>query len=361
MTGSFAPESFGCGGSSALTLDVDLATQPGTHEVRVRGASGEAAAEVTLALIVAQGSMEFALSLTPTSVAIEQSLEATVAVAIARSPNFADDVVLGLGGAPVGIAASFVPNPVTGSVGSLRLQVGTDAAVGVHTLAVTATAGDATRSADLVVTVTERGFTLAGIPSEVFVALATSRELLVAIERTASFLEALTLTIEGAPAGVTGSFVPNPSTTAGSALTLSVADSEGVGSYGLTVRAESGTRYSATLAFSLVVASCPEGGGFSLLLEPSFLALKCGQRADVAVTIERQIGASEPVALYAVVEPDAQHIGVTFDPSLALDGSTMTVAIGINVPPRLYRLVVQGLCGRDVDNATLDLLVIGDN
>lgn len=360
VAAAFAPDALGCGGSSALTLEVDPTAQPGTYVMQVLGESDDAVAQVELTLIVAAVSTDFTLSMAPASLTIEQSVAATVTVTVLRSGSFADDVVLALEGAPSGIVGSFQPNPVSGSASSLSLQVGNDAAGGVHALTVVGSAGAATHSAPLTVTVTERGVRLVGIPSVVSVDAPSSTVVPIAIERTASFTEALTLTVEGAPPGVSGSFDPNPTTTTGSVLTLSVADTVGPGSYGLTVRAESPDGLGDLVAFSLVVAPAV-GEGFDIQVEPASLTLKQGQQDTIAVSIERTAGFVDPVALSAVADPDAQHIGMTFDPALAADVSVMTVTIGINVPPRGYLVVVQGVGDGLVANATISLLVTGDD
>ena len=356
VSGTFVPDALSCGDTSTLTLEVAASTEPGVHAVHVQGESDGIVAQVQLTLTVAAGPTDFAISLSPASLTIEQTLQATVAVTLVRNPSFPDDIVLAIEDAPTGIAGSFEPDPVTGATSSLSLQVGSDAAVGVHALTVEATSGAVKHSADLTLTVAERGFRLVGMPSEVDVDAPGSRVLPVGIERTASFTEALTLTLEGAPAGVGGSFVPNPSTTTGTTLTLTVADTVAGGSYALTVRAESATGYSDARAFSLIVTAGTVGG-FDVLVEPTSLTLLRGQHATVAVTIERTAGFVDPVALSAVVDPSPQHIDLTFDPVLAADASTMTVAIGINVPPGSYQITVQGLSDRRGDNASIGLQI----
>lgn len=356
VSGTFVPDSLGCGTISTMTLDVAASVQPGTYTMHVQGESDGIVAQVSLILNVAAGPTDFALSLAPASLAVEQSLQASVAIALVRNASFSEGVVLALTDAPTGIVGSFEPNPVTGSTSSLSLQVGSDAAVGVHALTVEATSGAVAHSADLTVTVTERGFRLVSVVQEVAVDAPGSIGLLIGIERTASFSEALALTLEGAPAGVGGSFVPNPSTTTGSMLTLDVADTVAVGSYALTVRAESASGHSGTLPLSLVVGPGADAD-FDVLVEPSTLTLMRGQQAQVAVTIERAAGFVVPVALSAIVDPSAQHIDLTFEPALAADASTMTVAIGINVPTGSYQITVQALGDRQGDNASVDLLV----
>lgn len=181
----------------------------------------------------------------------------------------------------------------------------------------------------------------------------------IAIECDPGFVGTVTLTLESPPNGVSGTFVPDALVCGEtSTLTLVVAASVQPGTYTMRVQGES-DEIVAQEQLTLVVAAVPTDAedGFDLLVEPTTLTLSRGQQATVAVAIERTTGFADRVALSAVVDPSAQHIDLTFDPALAADASTMTVAIGINVPPGSYLITVQGLSGRLGDNASLDLWV----
>lgn len=181
----------------------------------------------------------------------------------------------------------------------------------------------------------------------------------IAIECDPGFVGTATLTLESQPVGASGTFVPDAlGCGEASTLTLVVAASVQPGTYTLRVRGES-DGIVAQEQLTLVVAAVPTDAedGFDLLVEPATLSLLRGQQATVTVTVERRTGFVSPVALSGVVDPSAQHIDLTFDPALAADASTMTVAIGINVPPGSYRITVQGLSDRLGGNASIDLLV----
>lgn len=308
----------------------------------------------------------FSLRLAASALTIQQGATAVTEATVACDAGFAGSVALGVD-APAGVTGSFAPDTLalgcaessTLAHSMLTLEVDVSVQPGTYEITVLGKSGDATARAKASLTVTERGYSLTGIPDEVVVSPPTLHELPVIIDRTDGFSEAVTLTLEGAPAGVSSSFAPNPSTTTATTLTLNVADTASPGTYPLTVRSESAHGYGDTVTFSLVVRS-PTHDDFNLLLDPTSLTLKQGQQADVTVTIERTPGFTAPVALSAAVTPDAQHITVTFTPASAADGSVMTVTVGINVPPRTYQVVVQGLSDRLVDDAPLHLLVNGD-
>lgn len=173
------------------------------------------------------------------------------------------------------------------------------------------------------------------------------------------FVGTATLELESSPSGVSGTFVPDALSCGDtSTLTLDVAASVQPSTYAMRVLSES-DGIVAHVQLTLVVAAVPTDaeGGFGLVVEPTTLTLMRGQRATVAVAIERTPGFVDPVVLSAVVVPSAQHIDLTFDPALAEDASTMTVAIGINVPPGSYQITVQGLSDRLGGNASIGLLV----
>jgi len=313
-----------------------------------------------------QPSPSFSLHLAESAYAVVLGSEVVTEATVECRLGFAGAVALSLE-APDGVIGTFVPDTIVldctersaYTQSMLTLEVGFGVQAGTHQVTVVGTSGDAVARATTTLTVTEPRYTLSGLPDEVVVTPPTTRELPVTIDRPDASSVALTFSLAGAPEGVSSSFDPNPCTTTATTLTLRVADTARPGTYPLTVRAESVDGFGDTLTFSLVVGSATQDR-FDLLLDPASLTLKPGQQADVAVTIERTPGFTAPVALSAAVTPDAQHITVTFTPVMALDESVMTVAVGVNVPPRSYELLVQGLSDRLADDARLGLVVSGD-
>ncbi len=82
--------------------------------------------------------------------------------------------------------------------------------------------------------------------------IAASSSSTITINRT-SFVDPITLTLEGAPSGVTGSFSPNNTAGNTSTLTLDLDNTVAAGTYPLTVKGTSGTTTASSSSFSIVV------------------------------------------------------------------------------------------------------------
>lgn len=317
-----------------------------------------AVAIVVAVAIVACGALEsFSLSVDPGSLIIEQSMSADASVAIDRDEGFTEPVDLALDGAPAGVTGTFTEDPAAGAETDVVIAIAEAVPTGTYPIAVRGSAAGVTRTAPLVVTVTPRGFDLVALPGTTYVATGGTEVVLVGVERSASFAEPVDLELQNAPAGVTGTFEPNPSTGDASTLTLAVDGAVAPGSYPLSIRGSTGDGYADATELTLVVTE-PDAAGFSLALDTSGLALARGAAGDVVVTIVRTGGFADPVELSAALKPTAEHIAVSFDPVFAGASSVMTLVIGENVPPRTYLVEVRGLSGAMRDTVPLALTVL---
>src|SRR5207253_3580407 len=145
----------------------------------------------------------------------------TATVTITRT-NFTGAVTLSLGNAPSGVTGSFNPAAPTGTNSTLTMVVGAAVTAGVYNLTVDGTGTPGTRSTPLTLTVSAApGYALAVAPAALTIGQGATGSTTVTITRT-NFSGAVTLSVGGAPAGVTGSFDPAAPTGASSTLTLSV-------------------------------------------------------------------------------------------------------------------------------------------
>lgn len=351
----FAPSSVTCESASTLTIDVAASVPDGDHTLTVRGASGTLERATTLTLSV--GTPSFSLAADPASLTIEQTLSSSATITIARADAAVGPVALALEGGPAGVVGVFADNPVAGVETDLVVSVADTVPPGAYPLSVRGTAGGVRYTTALTATVVARGFVLAATPETVYVTRGGADTVLVDIQRTASFTEAVELDVLGVPAGVAATFDPNPSLGGASTLTIAVDASTATGSYALTVRASSGDDYVDTADVTVVVTE-PDAAGFSLSLDTSSLTLAQGDTGDVLVTISRTGGFADDVELSAALKPTADHVVVTFDPVDASTQSVMTVVIGNNVPPRTYLVEVRGMSGTIRDTVPLALVVV---
>src|SRR2546422_560252 len=278
---------------------------------------------------------EYTLSLAPAALTIVQGANGTATVTIAR-PNFAGAVTLSLGGAPAGVTGSFNPAAPTGTTATLTVSVGAAVAAGVYDLTVAGAGSAGNRSTPLTLTVNVApDYTLSVAPTALTIAPGANGTTTVTITRT-SFTGAVTLSLGGAPAGVTGAFNPAAPTGTTSALTVSVGAAVAPGVYNLTVNG-TGAPGNRSTPLTLTVSAAPD---YSLSLSPTALTIGQGANGNTTVTITRT-NFTGAVTLSLGNAP----AGVTgaFNPAAPTGNtSTLTVSVGAAVAPGVYNLTVDG-------------------
>jgi hypothetical protein len=168
-------------------------------------------------------------------------------------------VTLTLGGAPAGVTGSFAPTAPTGTNSTLTVSVGAAVAPGVYNLTVdgSATAGNHSTPLTLTVTAVTTDYVLSLNPTALSIAQGGNSNSLVTLTRT-NFTGAVTLSLGGAPAGVTGSFSPTAPTGTNSTLTVSVGAAVTPGVYNLTVDG-TGTAGNRSTPLTLTVSGSSSG------------------------------------------------------------------------------------------------------
>jgi alpha-tubulin suppressor-like RCC1 family protein len=178
---------------------------------------------------------DYTLSLTLAAPTIDQGATGNTTVTLTRT-NFTGAVTLSLGSAPAGVTGSFNPAAPTGTSSTLTVSVGAAVAPGVYNLTVdgTGTPGNHSTPLTLAVSAPPADYTLSLTPVALTIVQGGNGNSTVTITRT-NFTGAVTLSLGGAPAGVTGSFNPAAPTGASSTLTVSVEAAVAPGVYNLTV------------------------------------------------------------------------------------------------------------------------------
>jgi alpha-tubulin suppressor-like RCC1 family protein len=179
--------------------------------------------------------VDYSLSLAPAALTIAQGATGTTAVSVTRT-NFTGAVTLSLGSAPAGVTGSFNPAAPTGTSSTLTVSVGAAVAAGVYNLTVDGTGTPGNRSTPLTLTVSAPGpdYALSLAPAALTIVKGENGNATVTITRT-NFTGAVTLTLTGAPTGVTGAFTPAAPTGTSATLTVSVSYLATPGVYNLTV------------------------------------------------------------------------------------------------------------------------------
>src|SRR5437870_2556892 len=178
-------------------------------------------------------------------------------------------------------------------------------------------------------------YTLSLAPAALTIVQGANGTATVTITRT-NFTGAVTLSLGGAPTGVTGSFNPAAPTGTSATLTVSVGGAVAAGVYNLTV-AGAGSAGNRSTPLTLTVNAASD---YTLSVAPTALTIAQGANGTTTVTITRT-SFTGAVTLSLGNAPT----GVTgsFNPT-APTGTTsaLTVSVGAAVAPGVYNLTVNG-------------------
>lgn len=339
------------GTQSILTLTVNSTVAVGDYSLKVTATSGKLKKEANLTLSVLVVA-DFRLETAPTAITVRQGTTSSpVRVNIKRTPTFTNAVTLALEGAPAGVKATFDPVSTTDGQSALSLEVIDTAKPGEYTLTVRGKGGDLDRTVKLTLSVKEP-FSMSVAPRSVTVRQdATSSPIAVSLKRAAAFVDAVALTIENAPAGVSGSF-SSPSVTADEGtLTIRVAAAVQAGEYPLTICGKAGG-LDKTVKLTLTVVE-----PFSMSVEPRAVMVR--QKAAISpitVSLKRAATFTDAVALTIQGAP-AVVSGSFSPPSATANEGTLTIQVAEDASPGAYNLQVTGTSGLFTKTVSLKLVV----
>jgi hypothetical protein len=156
ITAAFNPSAV-TGASSTMTLAVATSVATGTYELRVKGTPSATLKTVAISLTVTP-KPDFALSINPTTLSVEQAKSGSVTATLTRT-NLATDVVVSLTGAsgaalPAGITAANATAAGTGTTAALTIAVASTVAAQEYNLEVRGVNGTIVKTAPLKLTVT---------------------------------------------------------------------------------------------------------------------------------------------------------------------------------------------------------------
>lgn len=310
------------------------------------------------------GAVSVSASGMPTSIIQGENGAATIT--IVRTDPFTETVALTLEGAPAGLTAVFAPALLASgtTTSTLTLSPAVSLAAGTYPLTVRATGAgvpDATTSISLVVA--QRGtiaLTLSNVPASI--AQGQSGTATITLARSGPFMGAVALTLEGAPAGLTGTFAPATiaSGDATSTLTLAPDASVAPGTYAMTVRGTGTNVADVTAPLSIVVSPAP-APAIALAVSPDALSVAQGATGTSTATITRSGGFAGAVDLSVAGAPTGMT--VTIDPP-SVPGNATTATISVSpdatVTPGDYTLTIQGTgTGVTAQSTTLAVTVTG--
>lgn len=326
VTVTFAPATLSGGTNSVTaTFSVGATAAPGAASITIT-ASGSGVTSATATYNLTIPTPAIALTAGSTALSVVQGASGTVPITITRSNGFADGVTLAVSGLPTGVTGSFAPATIAAgsTTSTLTLNVAANAAAATTPITITASGtGVTAQTATVNLTVTAAAspaISLTANPAAVNVVSGATATTSIGIARTGGFAGEVTLALEGAPAGLTGTFSasPVPGTVFASTLTLSASAAVAPGTYNLTVRG-TGTGVTAqTVSISVTVAAAP---GITLSTAASTLSVSAGATVSTAITIVRVGSFAGDVTLAATGLPTG--VTASFAPA-TLTGATLT-------------------------------------
>ena len=180
-----------------------------------------------------------AISLSTASGGAAQGGSTTLTATLTRSGGFTGTVTLSVQGAPAGVTGAVSNEQTSGGVttATITIQVGAATVPGTYALTARGSGSgvsDATAGYSLTVTAAP-GFTLSAQPATVSMAQGAAGNSTINIARTNGFAGTVSLTVQGAPAGMTATLTPAGTTGNSSVLALTAAANLAVGNYSLTI------------------------------------------------------------------------------------------------------------------------------
>ena len=342
VTASFSPNP--TTGSSLLTFTASSSAAVGQVVVTITGTSGSATATTTVTLGVYDPS--FTLSCTG-AVNIGQGTSGTATVVLNNLYGFTGSVNLAVSGLPAGVAASFSPNPTTGS-SILTFTASSLASLGNSVVTITGTSGSVTATTTISLGVYVPTFTLSGGGS-LSIGPGKLRE-----QRTFmstpqyGFTGNVTLSISGLPTGVTPLWTPNP-TNGTSILTLTASNSVPVGQYNLTITGVYGsTTKTTTLTLNI------NAPAFTITTYSS-VSLGQGASGTASFQVNPQYGFTGNVTMSVSGLPSG--VTASFSPNPASANTTLTLTASSTAAPGQYTLTITGTSGTQSATALLGLTV----
>ena len=300
-----------------------------------------------------------ALSVSRSTLDVTAGSSDTLTVSITRGGSFTGTVNLAIEDAPEGVTATLATPTLTGTQNSSAVTITVVAAVapGSYPLSVTA---DGEGVSDQETTVTLNviapavvGFSLAATDSAE-VTQGDTASALVTLTRTGGFADAVAITTDSLPAGVTA-VIGAPSLTGDTTtVTLTASDSAAAGSFRFFITGTADTIVRTdTVALTVVAATA---AGFSLAGTPDTARVTQGASGNTLVTLTRTGGFADTV----VITTDSLPAGVTAvigAPSLGGDTTTVVLTASATATPGTFRFFITGTSGTIVSTDTIPIIV----
>ena len=356
----FAPQSLGAStNSSTATISADQSASAGNSTITLR-ASGTGVTSQTVSYTLTVLTPAITVSAGSGSATAVQGTSATVPITITRTNGAAGAVTLTVTGLPTDATASFTPGPIpsTETTSTMTVVVAGTTPVGSYAVTISAAAaGVTTQTATVQLAVTAPStpaYTISATPAALTATVGGQATTTLTIAKSGGFAGNIALSLEGAPAGVSGVFAPNPATATTSTLTLSTTGAVAPGAYNLTVRGTTAGLTDRTITLPLTVNAAP---GVTVALAPAALSIAQSSSGQTVATITRVGGLTGDIAMTTTGAPSGMTVAFAPTPVTATS-STITVTVGSAVATGSYPLTITGTgTGNVIGSATLTVTV----
>ncbi len=304
----------------------------------------------------AGGTPSFSLSLNPSSLNVQKGASGTMLVTVTPQGGFNASISWFHSGLPAGVTPTIGP-AATAMTYNLQLAVDATAQSGSYpfTLIGKSTGvNDATVQGTLVVAGPTPSFSLDLLPSSLTIPKGSTGNTMVAVTVSGGFSGVVAFSLQGAPAGVTGSFTP-ASSAVSSSLQLSVNNSVAPGVYSFSVQGTASGAPNAGVSGSLTVTAIAQPS-FALTATPSTVTVPKGSAGTSTIGIVPVGGFSGTVALSASGQPAG--VTVAFSPSSATTSSSATFTVGSSVTAGTYPITINGTASGAPNASTTVSLVV---
>ncbi len=296
---------------------------------------------------------DFSLSASPTSQTVTQGSSTTYTINIGRVGGFSDALTLTVSGIPAGAGGAFSPNPASGTTSTLTVTTATTTPAGTYTLTISGTNGTLTHTTTATLVVPQPDFSLSVSPGSQTILEGASASYTVTVTPANGFSDAVTLSVNGLPAGAGGIFSPNPATGATSTLTVTTSSTTAAGSYALTIGGTSGTMTRSAGA-TLVVNAPPD---YSLSASPNSQTIVQGGSAGYTINVAPTGGFAAAVTLSVSGLPSGATGTFSVNPVTGSSSSTLSITTSSGVPAGSYSLTITGVGGGLTRTAPATLVI----
>ena len=303
---------------------------------------------------------DFSVAVSPTSLSIAQGSSGSTTVTTATTSGSAQTVSFSVSGAPSGMTATFSPTSVT-SGGSATLNISTTSAVaaGTYPLTITGSAASGSHTAALSVTVTAsvaNDFSIAVNPASLSIVQGSAGSSTISTATTSGSAQTVSLSVSGAPSGMTATINPSSVSSGGSAtVSISTTTAVAAGTYALTITgtAASGSH---TAALSVTV-TVPTANDFSIAASPASVSIAQGAAGSSTINTATTSGSAQAISLSVSGTPAG--VTATISPSSVSSGgsATLTLAVSTSAVPGTYTLTVTGTAASGSHTTTVSLTV----